>query len=383
VKFLEKPALQVEIGNYLLGTGNDRAVKNKWLWEGLNKLGIDVLNVADDDISGLMDLGVDLQKDGRLISANLVSSKTGQPLLNPYLVKTVPLKETEKRFRVGFLGLSSRDSFLTTDSRGYVWADPLVSVTKWLPELKGKCDFLIVLACMPSKDAVELAINNPTINIILNGYKHQFSSPLATINKSTLVYAEDEGRILGELRFLVEPGKQVDVNPINHFLTSTVNDDPEMAAFVAQARGEIAAAQNQLAKAVASPPMLPKSNSPSNYVSASNCATCHQLQFDAWSRSNHAHAIEILKRERREFDTACVGCHVTGFRMPGGFVDLLETPQLVNVQCEVCHGPGREHGVRPTAIKMLKAGPQTCQGCHTKSTSPEFEFAVYWERIKH
>jgi len=373
----------VEIGNYLVGTGNDRAVKNKWLWEGMKKLGIDVLNVADDDITGLMDLGVDIQKDERLISANLISSKTGQPLLKPYVVKTVLLKEIEKRFRVGLLGLSSRDSFLSSDSRGYLWGDPLVSAAKWLPELKDKCDFLIVLACMPSKDAVSLAINNPTINVILNGYKHQFSSPPATINKSSLVYAEDEGRVLGELRFLVQPGKQVDLNPINHFLTSTIKDDPEMAGLLTQAREEIAATQNQLAKAVASSPMSSGPNSPSEFVSATNCAACHQPQYDAWSRSNHAHAIEILKRERKEFDTACVGCHVTGFRMPGGFVDLLETPQLVNVQCEVCHGPGRQHGSTPNVTKMSKAGPETCQRCHTKSTSPDFEFAIYWEKIKH
>lgn len=363
--------------------GNDRAVRNKWLWEGMKRLGIDVINLSEDDIAALMDLGVDLIKDDRLISANLISSKTGQPLLKPYVVKPIPLKETEKKFRVGFLGLSARDSFLAPDNRDSTWEDPLVSASKWLPELREKCDFLIVLACMPSKDAVQLAVNNSNINIIINGYKHQFSSPPATINKSTLMYAEDEGRVLGELRFLIVPGKQLDVNPISHFLTATVKDDPEMAAFLAKARMEISAAQAQLAKLVAPPSTPTRSDPISEFVTASSCTSCHPTQFDAWSKSSHAHAIEILRKERKEFDTACVGCHVTGFKKSGGFVDLYETSQLANVQCEVCHGPGRAHSLNPKIVKMVKAGSETCQGCHTKSTSPEFDFTAYWERIKH
>jgi predicted CXXCH cytochrome family protein len=230
---------------------------------------------------------------------------------------------------------------------------------------------------------VQLAIDYSNINVVLTGYKHQYSSQPATINKSTLVYAEDEGKILGELRFNVIPGTQLDVNPINHMLTATVKDDPEMARMVEQARTEVSTAQTQLARSSGNSSNPVKPDPISEYVTSANCANCHRAQFDAWSRSNHAHAIEILKKERREFDAACVGCHVTGFQKTGGFVDLYETPQFANVQCEVCHGPGRTHSQKPSVVKTQKAGPQTCRGCHTKATSPEFEFAKYWERIKH
>jgi hypothetical protein len=36
-----------------------------------------------------------------------------------------------------------------------------------------------------------------------------------------------------------------------------------------------------------------------------------------WQKSQHAHAIEILKKEKKEFDSSCVGCHVTGNGKPG------------------------------------------------------------------
>jgi hypothetical protein len=37
-------------------------------------------------------------------------------------------------------------------------------------------------------------------------------------------------------------------------------------------------------------------------------------------------------------DAECLSCHTTGYGQPGGFVSVAETPKLVGVQCEVCHG---------------------------------------------
>jgi hypothetical protein len=33
------------------GMGDDRSIKNRWLWQGMERLGIQVLNVAEDDIA--------------------------------------------------------------------------------------------------------------------------------------------------------------------------------------------------------------------------------------------------------------------------------------------------------------------------------------------
>src|SRR5262249_47751218 len=139
--------------------------------------------------------------NNRFISANLLSTTTEAPLLHPYVVKEVAISGSEKKYRVGFLGLAARDSYLRTEESGYVWADPLTSAKKWLPELRQKSDFIIVLACMPAKDAVQLAVDNNNINMIVTGFKHQGGGLPAKINQSTLIYAEDEGKILGELRF--------------------------------------------------------------------------------------------------------------------------------------------------------------------------------------
>ena len=362
------------------GMGDDRSVKNRWLWQGMQRLGIEVLNVAEDDIAELQALGVNLQGSDRFISANLISTKTGEPLLKPYAVKQIALKRSNQKYRVGFLGLSGRESFLKTDAAGYSWADPQASARRWLPELRKECDFLIVLACLPAREAVQLAVDNSTIDMIVTGFKHQMSGLPARINQSTIMYAEDEGKILGELRFSVARGQKVDVQPVNHTLTRNIKDEPAMAALISQAKAAISQEQRAL---VSQSAPLPVSAGTLSFATSARCAPCHAAASDVWQKSQHAHAIEILKKEKKEFDSSCVGCHVTGNGKPGGFVNLNQTPQLANVQCEACHGSGIQHVERPAKAKMARLTADACLTCHTKSNSPEFEFASYWSKIRH
>src|SRR5262245_38827932 len=291
------------------GMGDDRGIKNRWLWQGMERLGLEVLNVAEDDIAELLALGVKFEGRDRFISANLISTKTGSPLLKPYVVKEIALKGSDRKYRLGFLGLSGRESFLKTEAAGYSWEDPHTSARRWLPELRDKCDFLIVLACLTSKEAVRLAIDNSNIDMIVTGFKHQMSGLPARINQSTIVYAEDEGKILGELRFSVTRGQKVDVQPVNHTLTRNVKDEPGMAALISQAKTAISQQQRDLVGQVSSTPAGATNLS---FATANRCASCHAGAFDVWQKSQHAHAIEILKKVKKEFDSSCVGCHVTG-----------------------------------------------------------------------
>lgn len=362
------------------GLGDDRGIKNRWLWQGMERLGIEVLNVAEDDIAELQALGVKLKDSDRFISANLISTKTGEPLLKPYVVKQIALKGSNQKYRVGFLGLSSRESFLKTDAAGYSWADPQASAKKWLPELRKECDFLIVLACLPAREAVQLAVDNSSIDIIMSGFKHQMSGFPARINQSTILYAEDEGKVLGELRFSVARGQKVDVQPLSHTLTRNVKDEPKMALLISHAKEAISQEQRAL---VSESAPLPVNAGPLSFATSARCASCHAAAYDVWQKSQHAHAIEILRKVKKEFDSACVGCHVTGNGKPGGFVNLNQTPQLANVQCEACHGSGIQHVEKPSGAKMARLTAEACLTCHTKSNSPEFEFASYWSRIKH
>jgi hypothetical protein len=349
---------------------------------GLALLKVDVYNVAEDDIAGLYSLKINLAKDERFISANLLSRAQGTPLLRPYTIKSIFIPGLAKKFRIGILGLAARPIAPVAENLPYLWADPIAAAAKWIPLLRSQCDYLVVAACLPSRDAVQLAITYNDIDMILNGYKHQFQSPMAQINHTKILYAESEARTLGEARLLAKKGEPVQIFTIDHVLTSNIADDPQLAAFVATAKPEIAEVQNRLARSSTPSEAIPVA-APAAFLTTAGCRKCHEKAFSTWASSQHAHAMDTLKRTKKEFDTSCVGCHSTAAGKTGGFVDLYKTPQMANVQCESCHGTGLAHAQNPTAARMKTNGKTGCLTCHTRSNSPEFQFEAYWKKIAH
>jgi hypothetical protein len=140
-------------------------------------------------------------------------------------------------------------------------------------------------------------------------------------------------------------------------------------------------------------------------VSSKSCM-CHYKEFKAWSATPHAHSFESLQaatpeqlkkmndllktavKDHPEADSACVGCHVTGYRM-GGYpaADSLKNANLARVTCEVCHGPAKNHLAVPPTDKagrkasMLVPTVETCLKCHTPAISPKFDFAERSQKV--
>lgn len=124
----------------------------------------------------------------------------------------------------------------------------------------------------------------------------------------------------------------------------------------------------------------------SPFVGEETCQSCHADEHKTWSNSLHSEAFYKLEDVNKAFDPNCIGCHSVGFETEGGFIDIDATPNLMNVQCENCHGAGRAHadagGSTPLANSDWKP-EQMCAQCHEKKHSPSFKFESYWPRIKH
>lgn len=124
----------------------------------------------------------------------------------------------------------------------------------------------------------------------------------------------------------------------------------------------------------------------SPYVGAGQCASCHQAQHEIWEQTHHAAAFGRLEEVGKAFDPDCIVCHSVGFEMEGGFIDPGITPELMNVQCESCHGAGRQHVEAQGKLPLPNANwprQQICAQCHTPAHSPSFNFDSYWPRIAH
>ena len=91
------------------------------------------------------------------------------------------------------------------------------------------------------------------------------------------------------------------------------------------------------------------------------CSNCHKSEADSWIKTAHAKAVDSLKANRdkkkneamvkakldpkKDFtkDKDCIGCHVTGFGVEGGYEITEPDKFLIGVGCESCHGAGPDY----------------------------------------
>jgi hypothetical protein len=120
------------------------------------------------------------------------------------------------------------------------------------------------------------------------------------------------------------------------------------------------------------------------FVGSESCRSCHQSEYDKWHETKHAQAYATLEKHGYQYDPECVVCHVVGLDYESGFVSERRTPELKNVDCENCHGPGSEHVKNP--IQAKTKGPKaTCLDCHTPEHSGEYagNEKVFRQKIIH
>ncbi len=136
------------------------------------------------------------------------------------------------------------------------------------------------------------------------------------------------------------------------------------------------------------------------FAGAESCRDCHAGSYKQWAATRHAHGYEVLiadphdPKRNREFDAACVSCHTVGLEYVSGYVDTQQTPDLLGIQCESCHGPASKHVEDPKNETFLKAVRRTkqffetspeygCVRCHDEDNDPHFDFAEYWPKVEH
>lgn len=112
------------------------------------------------------------------------------------------------------------------------------------------------------------------------------------------------------------------------------------------------------------------------------CVDCHEDAYTFWKTTPHAHAYRSLVDKNRQYDVACISCHVVGYEQPGGACSIAAVKGRENVQCESCHGPSSIHaeeGTKGTAIAAVPVA--TCKRCHDPENSPHFNDKTYRPQI--
>lgn len=119
------------------------------------------------------------------------------------------------------------------------------------------------------------------------------------------------------------------------------------------------------------------------YVGSAKCAECHNKPdtaiYDRFMKfSRKSHSLDSVKRmkglDAKERE-GCYRCHTTGYGKPTGFVSPEKTPQLADVGCEACHGPGKLHTqTMDMAHIVRKVTIDVCAKCHNDAKVKSFRF---------
>ena len=113
-----------------------------------------------------------------------------------------------------------------------------------------------------------------------------------------------------------------------------------------------------------------------DYLGYAACIDCHRNIAEKWKITGHGNAFENLKTQgaEKQDNPGCFRCHVVAYNEDGGYIDMELTPELKDVQCEACHGPGKKHTETLSADDIKKATEDVCRKCHTEEQDKEFKY---------
>ena len=302
---------------------------------------------------------------------------------------------------IGVLGDSQRDEVRNDE---LIYLSALNSLKKVVPALKKNCDFVVLLAHATEEETREYAKALPEIDIVVTSD----GPPVPPANMEVIQETGQYYITVGEKgTHLITLGIYRDNRqPVRYQRVALDSRYKPSQKFV----NLMALYQDQLTYVGLEGLGIRSLRNPflttgGDYVGSARCEPCHEDIYIKWQKTRHGKAWKPLREASppRTADPECVACHVVGWNVEhftpyvSGFLSAKETPNLMNVGCEACHGPGTKHiaaelgkdtklqaQFRKTCRVSLEEAKKTlCVTCHDLDNSPNFDFDLYWKCIEH
>ena len=201
----------------------------------------------------------------------------------------------------------------------------------------------------------------------------------ATVREDGPIYVgcKSEGKTLGVLALWMDSNRELERHYATELaLTAEVGESESVRQLLINFYREFAS-ETPLQDSRLFAKQLLEQQPENGYASAAACQRCHEQEYLQWSATRHAFAYETLQKKERYFDARCVSCHTTGFGYRTGFQIGDSDSTLKGVQCETCHGPGKQHVGNPKKSN-IRSGADTslCLQCHDPEHSPGFSDVV-------
>jgi len=383
----------LELGDFASTFDEAGLAKTTTYVKALDQMGYDAVGIGESEIAGGLDAcaGLFSKVSFPVLSASFTLRDSEATYAKPYVIKTYDLSN-KRHVRIAFLALSAYNSLLARTGDGgkvVVSRDPADQARRYMPELSGKADMVVLLANLSPNDLARVAQAVPAgIDIALAAFGDRLSmGDIEDMGGIKAFYAGNEGKRLGEIRVFLDGTKIRSMTAGVVHLTKRYPEEPRFQQMVNATLAKVNDIMKNLTSLPAQAqgsgaPAQPAPAASRRYLTSSACKECHKEAFRVWDESAHATAMQTLVKASQDFNPECVKCHTTGYGTPEGFQTARITPMLTNVHCEACHGSGAAH-VLDAAKPYGRVSPRVCFTCHTKENSPDFSFFKYWEQIKH
>ena len=240
---------------------------------------------------------------------------------------------------------------------------------------KEDADVLIILSHTGYDRDVAFLSENAGVDLLVSGHSQMLIETPEHHNGCWLVAAGKNGEYVGVIRLKLSDDNTTGIIEYRliPLIASEVGESTEVSTLVDE--------YNRLHREKIKRQAIAAGR---RYHGTGLCKSCHAPEFDSWSQTPHARALETLRLLNEDNNSSCLECHTTGYGFPGGFEDSKNTIEQAGVGCEECHAiPPGEGFDRQDGHKVLPVMRRSCDRCHIKPHIVEFDYEKKKASVDH
>ena len=358
-------------------------MQTEFLCDVTSSLGYDAIGLGEKELNyGLPYFRRMIEQFGLpYTNANVRDPETGKLILPEYLI----VERAGIRFGICSV-LDPGQKFIAWSGDDVVLdvADPISTMRELVPRLREEADTVILLAHLGDRGTEQMAREVSGIDAILVGHTMRSHKTERVIADAAILAAAYEGRFIGRADVNIAPddGKIMSIDVSVTSLDETVADEPGMQQRVTNFKLQLE--EVKLARRAQYP--RDRGSEHEQYLGEISCKRCHEDIYESYRQTSHRSTFNGLRSKGMNLEPECLSCHTTGYQYHNGYDEKRRKGNLSGVQCEACHGYGSEH---TRDGKYAAVARQSCRECHDLQNSYhaddglEFDYATYWEKIKH
>jgi len=388
-----KSFVLVDGGGFVSYPNDQGKLKTEYFLRGLSLLNYDAINVSQRDLQYGADFIKQMMEKFKLnfISANIIDKKDNKVIFPTHKILELKEQMGNRTIKVGVIGVTKSlpiSDYMKSkyaDKLGeFTLLDPVKTTNDAIKEIREKCDFIVVLAYISMSSAKSFIEQINNVDLVIVGFEATYMPIPQNILGTKVVSIGYQGRYLGEVKFAMDENKKVtQVIGKQYPLDQSISDNLEILKLIAEYK---TASQKVVATYVSSVYQ-------NMFVGDRGCQTCHTNEYERWKTTKHSNAFDTLVKKNNQFDPDCLECHTTGYNQYNGFRSFKTTPGMINVQCEVCHGPLSLHAREEYLVKAKKLDKGTakfptinealCIKCHNPDHDDDFNYERDLKLIDH